>query len=533
MPQVADREQTRSEELREFPITGPFGGIQSELPLDQIENYGFFDTTNFLFRKGVAYIRPSFDILPTFPNPFQSDPILGVADFFNVNGVRIQAVLTNRTLFQWVNNNWTVITGPPFTGSTTQTWDWDVNGGVLCFSQGQDQLFIWDGINPFYTQVATAPAAQYMCEIAQQLFMANTLESGVAHVQRYKWGGVNNPQDWTSFQSGTNDIQNNLGPIRGLKKLGQYGYGWHQWGIMQIQPTGYGPLPFVFSTIANANVGNIAGRSLASFNQNGVEQAAYLAKDNVYVFNQSSVIPIGDSPIEGRRRLGARSRIFSDLSNIDPTTAYGFVTQCIAGQIYNAYWLILPNVSTWAYNFDEGNWTRYQYNGTQTCAGLFNRVATIQIRQLIGTIASQAWSLNNAGDTNPLDGFVLGWNNGQLGYVDFGTYSEVPAQVVSGKHIFNDRRHKHCVKKFRLVVLDQGPTTYTITISSSSGNSISRTVTLGTGSGDSLSYVSSFSISGLRIQWTVSVPAGQPAAIIEFCPIFDIDGEQRGGTQDV
>src|SRR5215469_14527286 len=181
MPGVQDREGLRTEELQEFPITGPFGGIQSELPLDQIENYGFQDTTNFLFRKGVAYIRPSYDILPAFPMPFQNDPILGGAGFFYAKGVRVQAVMTHRAMFQWIGGAWTIITGPAFTGSTSQTWDWSVNGGVLCFSQGQDQLFTWDGINPFYTQVATAPAAQYMCEIAQQLFMANTLESGVAH----------------------------------------------------------------------------------------------------------------------------------------------------------------------------------------------------------------------------------------------------------------------------------------------------------------------------------------------------------------
>src|SRR5882672_2221648 len=100
MPAAQDRQQVRSEELFEFPITGPFGGVQSELPLDQIEEYGFADSTNFLFRKGVAYVRPGFTALPPFPTP-TNEPVLGIADFFTRNGVRIQVVITQTRLLRW------------------------------------------------------------------------------------------------------------------------------------------------------------------------------------------------------------------------------------------------------------------------------------------------------------------------------------------------------------------------------------------------------------------------------------------------
>src|SRR5258707_7546045 len=128
MPTAQDRQNLRSEELQEFPITGPFGGVQSELPLDQIENFGFADTSNFLFRKGVAYCRPSYTILPPFPVPV-NEPVLGIADFFNKNGTRIQTVLTTSRLLQWNGVGWTVIGGgPAFTGAPTQTFAWDVIG---------------------------------------------------------------------------------------------------------------------------------------------------------------------------------------------------------------------------------------------------------------------------------------------------------------------------------------------------------------------------------------------------------------------
>lgn len=534
MPNLQQREQARSEELYEFPITGPFGGIQSELPLDAIENYGFQDSANFLFRKGVAYVRPGFTVLPAFPLT-PGEPILGITNFFNKNGVRIQVVFTQTKLWKWNagTQNWTQITGTAFTGSPTQTFGYDVIGNKLCWSQGADIINVWDGITAGYTQASvSAPASSFLAEIGLHLMTLNTLEGGIQNTQRYHWSGVGDPTDWTSFNSGINDNLNNLGPGQGLLKLGQYGYGWHFWGIVLIQPTGFGLAPFSFTPIANSFVGNFCPRSLARFNKDGVECAAYTAFDNVYIFNQSSVIPIGDAPIDGRKRIGARSRILTDLITGDPTKAFGFVTQNIKGQVFNAYWLVIPNTSTWVYNLDEGNWTRFTYSGVQTVLGNFLNNTGVRIIDLVGRIQDQSWTFATLNTNNPYDGFALGFNNGNVGYVDFSNYSEQPATIISGKHIFNDRRHSKSVKKFRLVVQDIGQTTYTITVTGNTGVTSTKPVTIGSGSGDSISKVIEFDIPGLRISWSVSVPAGQPGAIVEFCPIYDIGGEQRGGSLD-
>lgn len=532
MPAAPNREQIRSEEYQEFPITGPFGGVQSELPVDQIENYGFLNTTNFLFRKGAATLRPGFTSLTPWPSN-QMEPCVGIADFFNSVGVRIQVAMTPTRLFEWNGAGWTQINGTVFTGTANQVFGFDVVNYKLCFSQGVDKVWLFDGLGTNYVQSSpNAPAAFYMAEIGLHLMVQNTVEAGVNFPQRYRWSGIGDPTDWISFSSGINDNINNLGPGQGIVKLGQYGYGWHQWGILQIQPTGYGPLPFIFTPIANSNVGNICPRSLAQFNKDGVECAAYVGKDNVYIFNQSSVIPIGDAPIDGRRRLGARSRIFSDIKSGVPSQVYGYVTQSINGQIFNAYWLIIPGVSVWVYNLDEGNWTVFTYSGMQTVANKFFAQQGVRIIDLIGLISGQNWTPATLNPTNPFDGFAIGYNNGQIAYIDFTNYSEISGVILSGKHIFNDRRHKKAVKKFRLVVQDLGSVTYTITLTSNTGQTQTQNVTIGTGSGDSISQVIEFSITGLRIQWSVSVPAKSPASIVEFAPIYDIAGEQRGGNVD-
>lgn len=535
MPAVPNRRQLQTEELAEFPITGPFGGIQSELPLDQIENYGFYDSLNYLFRLGTAQLRPGYTPLTPFPAP-ANEPVLGIADFFNVNGVRIQCVMTVTRLLQWNagTQSWSTITGPAFTGSVNQVFTWDVVGNKLCFSQGANQILIWDGIAGSYTlSSASAPAANYLAEIGLHMVAANTIESGVNYTQRYRWSGIGDPTDWTSFSSGINDNLNNLGPIYGLKKLGQFGYGWHVWGILSIQPTGIGALPFIFAPVANSNVGNFLPRTLDHFNQNGVECAAYTGWDNVYVFNQSSVIPIGDAPIDGRRRIGARSRIIADLINGgNSQNSYGYVTQNIKGNVYNAYWLIIPGVSTWIYNFDEGNWTRITYTNTQTIAGRFLDNTQTTIGQLLGSIGNLTGVIGQLSENVPYDGFALGFQNGTVGFVDFSQPSEQPGTITSGFHLFNDRRHKKTVKKFRLVIQDVGATTYTISLQNNQGQTLTQVINVGTGSGNTISQVIEFNISGLWIQWSVSAPALTRSSIIEFAPIYDTSGEQRGGTID-
>jgi len=525
MPSSPDRTQLQVEELAEFPTTGPFGGIQSELPLTEIEQYGFVDTRNFILRLGFASVRPGWTALPAFPAP-TSEPFSAIADFYNANGAHIQTVITPTRLLQFTGGGWTQITGPAFHGTSSQLFAWDILNYKLCFSQGVDDLFYWDGISGSYNQVAGSQPLVYMAEIGQHLVGVNP-----ATPQRYYWTGIDDPTDWTSFTSGLNDVLNNLGPINGLIKLGQYGYGLHQQGILQIIPTGIGLSPFYFVPIINASQGTIAPYSLDHFDDQGTECCVYLGVDNVYTFNQSSIISIGDQPLSGsRKRLGARSRILSDVQAGNPSTVFGFVTYAINGRPFRAYWLAIPPISLWVYNFDEGNWTYFTYANVISTLGVFTKQSLTRILDLVGTIAQQNWTPATLNPNNPFEGFLLGFNNGVGGYVDFTNYSEVASQVQSGKIIFGDRRHRNTTKKFRLVVVDQGSTSYTITLQNENGQSESHTITIGTGSGDILSYVQEFKMPALRVQWTVSVPAGQPGAVVEFAPYYDTAGEQRSGT---
>jgi hypothetical protein len=298
---------------------------------------------------------------------------------------------------------------------------------------------------------------------------------------------------------------------------------------MQVIPTGIGLSPFSFVPMVNTPQGTIAPYSLCRANDQGRDIAVYLGIDNVYTFDGSSVVPIGDMSISDRRRIGARSRILADVKTSNPLTIYGYMSYSISGQYFRAYWLVIPNVAVWVYNFDEGNWTRFTYNKVISSVGGFFKNAIIEIKDLTGTIQSQSWTPATLQQNNPFVGLLLGFNDGTAGYVDFTNYSELPASITSGKLIFGDRRHKKASKKFRLSFVDLGSATFTITLTNEKGQTKTQIFTIGSGSGDVLNYVQEFNIPGLRLQYTVSVPAGTPTGIVELAPIYDLAGEQRCG----
>jgi hypothetical protein len=183
------------------------------------------------------------------------------------------------------------------------------------------------------------------------------------------------------------------------------------------------------------------------------------------------------------------------------------------------------------YNFDEKNWSRFQYQKKISTIGTFFPANLIRIMDLIGTISDQAWTPATLGDMNPYDAVMLGCVDGTPALVDFTNTSE-EAWSINGVCVFGDVRHRKTMTKFRLSFIDNGQITFTLTVRNKAGQVATATCTSGTGTGQVMSVVLGFKINGIRLYWEVSGNAGVPAHFVEFAPIYDIGGEQRGAQQD-
>ena len=518
---------------------GPFGGVQSEVSIDKIGRSGFQDVQNIMLRKSQMMNFPGFTALAT-PS---SEPIIGIADFFNINGQRIPVFWTPTKMFSYISGVYTQITGA-LTGNAAQFMSWDVIGYKLYFSQQKDKVQVWDGLTAgFAASAASAVPAKYLCEVNFHLLAANTIEAGPTNApNRIHWTGANDGTDWTSFNAGQTDLFNGLGPINGLARIYQTGYAFQQWGITQIIPTGIGTAPFAFVPMGSKAKGSILPWGVASF---GEIVSCYVGKNDVYLFDGTESQGIGSRPIDGNRRLGARGRIFNDLFTSNQTNIYGFILTSANGNDYESYWLFIPSANkAWVYHFDEGSWTQEFFNPGQLVgpAGVLPLQNVPRIMDLVGSIQSQSWSPSILTNSNQLDTLAVSDSTAQAAsYLNFGAPGNAPTSgsinasdgwyIKSGALTFDDSRHYHTVKKIRFCFVDYAAVTVNIRVSNGKGQSETHTVSYGTGSGRIITQVVAFSIPGAFITWEMSGPKNIQWGCTEVTPMYDTGGEIQGGTR--
>lgn len=513
----------RPTEKPDVKMEGPFGGILDfDFPYSMMEKFlGYIDTQNIMFRESTATVRFGYSALAALPNGHVP---VGIFDFFDSSGVRHNAVATRDAFYKWDTGTqaWIQVTGA-LGGTDLQYFTATTVGQKLCFDQGVDSLWTWDGIAAVLAQPAGAPTGKYLMELDNHLLVMNT--SG--HPQRVIWSGIGDPTDWTSFASGSTDLFNAFGPINGGIKLYQLGYIFQQWGIVQVTPTGIGTNPFAFQPIqASKGKGLYAPYSLGG---HGTDVVPYLSKDNVYAFNGVDSEPIGDHPVEGNRRVGARSRILADVKQAVATSIFGYTSTAISGRDFNAYWLLLPTGVVWVYNFDERNWTRFVFNNTATILGDFLPGTVFSISQLVGTIAQQNWTMLNAPGTNPLDTVFIGFIGGGAGSIDFSNFSESSWYLNGPQWILGDGRHTKTLSGIRFILSDLGSVTMTVSVTNELGQNETHVVTYGTGSGQQITVVVPFNINGVLLTVNISGAANQPFSASEIAPIYDT-GEEVPAT---
>lgn len=380
------------------------------------------------------------------------------------------------------------------------------------------------------TALGLAPICKYVFELENYLIALYTFEQGSSFPQRLRWSAPGDVTNWYSFAAGVEDRLNDLGPLVGGVKLYQIGYLFFEFGIEQVVPTGIGTEPFEFVPISSRPKGCICPHSIAVY---GDDLIAYVGKDNIYAFNGTQSTAIGDAPIQGGR-IGARSRIFAELALANPDFVTGYVSSCIAGNTYNAYWLNIPSGSLWMYNFDEGNWTRWIFDGVPSTINTFASQLGIEIKDLIGTIAAQTWTPATLISTQPFDGVLIGFTNGEPGLIDFSNYAnDAPTgwSITGAQYCMNDRRHNKLWTRFRFVYTDLGGFPFVFSVTNELGNSVAVEVNLpGTGTGLQQAFVTDIRISGLFLHWQIVGSPGTPASFSEFTPIYEPGGEYANPT---
>jgi len=170
--------------------------------------------------------------------------------------------------------------------------------------------------------------------------------------RRVRWSASGNPLEWDptlDFTAGLNDLLEVPDDITGLNTLGRNSFVWRSNGITVMFPTGIGLSPFDFEnfSLAPDGVGNFFPYSLATY----TNWCTFVAQDNIYRFDVSSMTPIGGL---------TKKKIYADLAGNNGDQVWGrIVPHFTLGYDFLCYMLTIPGPNvTWIYTFDDGQWVR-------------------------------------------------------------------------------------------------------------------------------------------------------------------------------
>lgn len=343
---------------QQFPIQGPFGGFQDNLPVPHTPPNSFDEIRNFICRRGRLHTRPKLESFGAAPPDGAS--LRYMQTFRDIAGSRHTLALTTKSAYFLTSGpTWNLLTLPGGFGDLSGTalpYGAVYSQNRLYFSNGSTPVFYADGESSI--KDSTSPGAfRFLAINANRLIgaYATEPEPGVAgstlFPQRVRWSKSGDPTDWTSFGSGVNDLLDVPDEITGLATLGRNTIVLRENGLSLMTPTGIGTTPFAFENmvISPSGIGNIFPYSVGIYH----DTAAFISSSDLWTVTAGLSL----NPIGGK----AKGKIFSQLEQVARDVPVGFILPTIApGVPYLSYWLSIPGPDVvWVYHYDEDSWQEF------------------------------------------------------------------------------------------------------------------------------------------------------------------------------
>lgn len=342
---------------QQFPVVGPFKGFVDSMPSPHNPPNAFDEIVNFICRKGRFQTRPRIQSVGAPPD---NAIIRYMKTYTDVMGFMHTLCLTTKNAYALTSgptfNPLTYPAGVTTLEGTALPYGTVVTNGRIYFSNGSKRIIYTDGEASL--KDANAPgSARFLAMNAAHLIAAYTNEpepgevGSIAFPIRVRWSKSGDPNDWTAFGSGANDLVEVPDEITGLATLGRNTVVLRTNGFTAMVPTGDGAAPFNFENVSLSplGIGNRYPYSLATY----ADMAAFVSHNEIYTINAGMGLePIGTN---------AKKRIFRQIADSQADVIMGFpVSQLGPGIDYLSYWLVIPPDHCWVYHFDEGNWQEFQ-----------------------------------------------------------------------------------------------------------------------------------------------------------------------------
>jgi hypothetical protein len=347
----------------------PIGGINTDLPSTELENFVSPNSQNVTFHKYTVDSRNGLKVLGDQDN-LTGIPT-GIWEYIRANQTRYLLVLTTDGFFRY----------KPATG----TWE-DLNADDLLtissnptdfatgtyFPQGGDDMYIvtnqvdpimkWEGSESSDAEVlgglstgAGDPItikADIVRTYMDYLILLNTEEDGTRIAQRVRWSDTGKPEVFTGGTSGFSDIISKGAGIKASEMLREILYIYMENSIVAFNWIG-GTSVFRW-TITVPETGLAASRTVAEFGDFHI----FLGYDSVYMFDGTQrLMSISD----GRVNEGIINAVNYD--NIENAFA-------VVDKKFGLYSLYLPSggaywpLTRWTYDISTQTWAKSEFAST-------------------------------------------------------------------------------------------------------------------------------------------------------------------------
>lgn len=228
----------------------------------------------------------------------------GAGNTFNVAGDRSALYVMTKTTF--VDATRLLASGGAYTTAVNGGWEFAQFGNRLLAVAGisaagtegvQIQELSLSAATTTFHNLGLLIRAQTIATVRDFVVIGNLFQDTSASgqfAQRVRWSAINNPDSWTADAATLADHQDLVGEGGQVMRIigGEYGVVFQRRAIWRMTFVG-SPLVFQFDNVQR-NIGLVTTRAAASY-QNLV---FFLSDDGFYVFDGSSVVPIGRGRVD-------------------------------------------------------------------------------------------------------------------------------------------------------------------------------------------------------------------------------------------
>jgi hypothetical protein len=274
-----------------FARPSPTGGIVQNQAQDTLDDKSWLTADNVVFRNGTIRKAPGWTIKATGV----SGAVSLIRNVRYRSGTLATLIGTADSLYRYVNDLPELLNATSFHMAPTDRWEADYLYKKWYFTNQSDGLVYWDGINNITAVPVLTDRGRSVCQFQNHIIISNLASTDTTGAYSFLGSSLLNLEGAIDFDTAIEDsdallrqVPDNAEPIQRIARLSNI---MAIYKANSIHNLSYNAGISVYSQqLRISHMGVLAPHSLADIG----DQHLFLAQDNLYAYNASTLKAFGD-----------------------------------------------------------------------------------------------------------------------------------------------------------------------------------------------------------------------------------------------